>query len=277
MPPGALDTASSQARPRTVPRAPRLGGVTGAGRGTVLAAGGRRAGGRCGGRADARPPGSPDDASAAGGGGAGGQGAGVRSPAGAVDAATPDAAGRAVPPRPRPAGAFRARSDPRANRGWAARGRRPRAEFGRPVVATPEPAARARARIAGGVTVREAPAGVMGGTSGLSAAVVAADFRIDRRRRLLGRDVAGRPVAIVDPSSTPPSRHGIAVIGSGKRGGRPVIRGLRIDAGDVADWLAPGMIHAEGLEDLTDLTEADIRAVPANAAERERATVGAAE
>ncbi len=56
-----------------------------------------------------------------------------------------------------------------------------------------------------------------------------------------------------------------------------MIRGLRIDAGDVADWLAPGMIHAEGLEDLTDLTEADIRAVPANAAERERATVGAAE
>ena len=71
-------------------------------------------------------------------------------------------------------------------------------------------------------------------------------------------------------TSTQPPWHGILAI---ERGGRPVIRGMRITAGDVLGWLASGMSHAEILEDFPELTEADIRAVPSYAAERERVTV----
>jgi uncharacterized protein (DUF433 family) len=56
----------------------------------------------------------------------------------------------------------------------------------------------------------------------------------------------------------------------GKRGGRPCIRGLRIAVADVLGWLAAGMSHTEILADYPELTEADIRACLAYAAERER-------
>lgn len=78
------------------------------------------------------------------------------------------------------------------------------------------------------------------------------------------------------PSREPPW-HGVLAIEPGKRGGRPVIRGLRITAGDVLGWLADGMSHAEILRDFPDLTEADICAVLAYAAARERLTRTAAE
>lgn len=80
-------------------------------------------------------------------------------------------------------------------------------------------------------------------------------------------------------SASPPQPlwRGIVSIEAGKRGGRPVIRGMRITAGDVLSWLASGMTHGEILEDFPELTETDIRAVLAYAAERERVTVTAAE
>jgi uncharacterized protein (DUF433 family) len=56
----------------------------------------------------------------------------------------------------------------------------------------------------------------------------------------------------------------------GKRGGRACIRGMRIAVADVLGWLAAGMSHAEILADYPELTEDDIRACLAYAADRER-------
>ncbi len=62
----------------------------------------------------------------------------------------------------------------------------------------------------------------------------------------------------------------IITIEPGKRGGKPCIRGLRITVYDVLDYLASGMSVEEILADFPDLTEADIRACWAFAADRER-------
>ena len=59
-------------------------------------------------------------------------------------------------------------------------------------------------------------------------------------------------------------------IESGKRGGRPCIRGLRITVYDVLEYLASGMSEDEILADFPDLESDDIRAALAFAAERER-------
>jgi uncharacterized protein (DUF433 family) len=59
----------------------------------------------------------------------------------------------------------------------------------------------------------------------------------------------------------------------GKRGGRPTIRGMRIAVADVLGWLASGMSHQEILSDYPELTEDDIRACLAYAADRERRLV----
>ena len=59
-------------------------------------------------------------------------------------------------------------------------------------------------------------------------------------------------------------------IDPGKRSGKPCIRGLRITVYDVLGYLAAGMSHAEILADFPDLTEADIRACLAFAADGER-------
>jgi len=63
---------------------------------------------------------------------------------------------------------------------------------------------------------------------------------------------------------------GIITIEPGKRGGKPCIRGLRITVYDVLDYLARGMTHAEILQQFPYLTEQDIRACLAYAADRER-------
>ena len=55
-----------------------------------------------------------------------------------------------------------------------------------------------------------------------------------------------------------------------KRGGKPCIRGMRITAYDVLDYLASDMSEAEILADFPDLTHEDIRACLAFAADRER-------
>jgi uncharacterized protein (DUF433 family) len=56
----------------------------------------------------------------------------------------------------------------------------------------------------------------------------------------------------------------------GKRSGKPCIRGLRITVADVLGYLASGMSHAEILRDFPYLTEQDILASLAFAADRER-------
>lgn len=59
-----------------------------------------------------------------------------------------------------------------------------------------------------------------------------------------------------------------------KRGGRACIRGLRIAVCDVLDYLAGGMSVADILADFPDLTDEDIRACLAFAADRERRLAG---
>ena len=66
---------------------------------------------------------------------------------------------------------------------------------------------------------------------------------------------------------------------AGKRGGRRCVRGMRISVADVADvlgWLSAGMSHEEILSDYPELTEEDIRACLAYAADRERRVLTAA-
>jgi uncharacterized protein (DUF433 family) len=62
----------------------------------------------------------------------------------------------------------------------------------------------------------------------------------------------------------------IITIEPGKRSGKACIRGLRITVYDVLDYLAGGMTTEQILEDFPDLTETDIRACLAFAADRER-------
>jgi uncharacterized protein (DUF433 family) len=62
----------------------------------------------------------------------------------------------------------------------------------------------------------------------------------------------------------------IITIEPGKRGGKPCIRGMRITVYDVLDYLASGMTIEEILDDFPYLTEEDIRACLAYAADREK-------
>ncbi|MDP1592559.1 MAG: DUF433 domain-containing protein, partial [Prosthecobacter sp.] len=61
----------------------------------------------------------------------------------------------------------------------------------------------------------------------------------------------------------------IITMESGKRGGRPCVRGLRISVGDVLGWLAAGMSVDEIKDDYPEITEEDIRACLAFAADKE--------
>ena len=56
----------------------------------------------------------------------------------------------------------------------------------------------------------------------------------------------------------------------GVRSGKPCIRGTRITVTDVLEYLAGGMSVDEVVADFPDLTEADVRAALAFAADRER-------
>ena len=62
----------------------------------------------------------------------------------------------------------------------------------------------------------------------------------------------------------------IITIDPGKRSGKACIRDLRITVYDVLDYLAAGMSQQEILADFPDLTENDIRACLAFAADTER-------
>lgn len=59
---------------------------------------------------------------------------------------------------------------------------------------------------------------------------------------------------------------GIITVELGKRSGQPCIRGMRITVYDIFEYLASGMTVAEILDDFPYLTETDIRACFAYAA-----------
>ena len=62
-------------------------------------------------------------------------------------------------------------------------------------------------------------------------------------------------------------------IESGKRSGKPCIRGMRITVYDVLSYLASGMTYQEVLEDFPYLTQEDIFACLSYAADREQQTL----
>lgn len=62
----------------------------------------------------------------------------------------------------------------------------------------------------------------------------------------------------------------IITIEPGKRGGKPCIRGMRMTVYDVLDYLASGMSNDEILADFPYLTNDDILACLAYAADREK-------
>ena len=62
----------------------------------------------------------------------------------------------------------------------------------------------------------------------------------------------------------------IITIEVGKRGGKPCIRGMRMTVYDVLEYLASGMSHEEILADFPYLTNQDILACLAYAADREK-------
>jgi len=62
----------------------------------------------------------------------------------------------------------------------------------------------------------------------------------------------------------------IITIEPGKRSGKPCIRGLRITVYDVLGYLAAGMTHEQILSDFPYLTEEDILACLAFAADSEK-------
>jgi uncharacterized protein (DUF433 family) len=62
----------------------------------------------------------------------------------------------------------------------------------------------------------------------------------------------------------------IITIEPGKRGGKPCIRGMRITVYDVLEYLASGMSQEEVLKEFPYVTEKDILACLAYAADREK-------
>ena len=68
----------------------------------------------------------------------------------------------------------------------------------------------------------------------------------------------------------------LITIEPGKRGGRPCIRGMRITVYDILGWLAAGMTNAQIVDEFPELTEEDIRAALAYAADREHRSTGSA-
>ena len=66
-----------------------------------------------------------------------------------------------------------------------------------------------------------------------------------------------------------PDDHRIITLEPGKRSGRPCVRGLRVAVADVLGWLAAGLSHEEIRSDHPELTEEDIGACLAYAADRE--------
>lgn len=68
----------------------------------------------------------------------------------------------------------------------------------------------------------------------------------------------------------------IITIDPAKRSGKPCIRNTRITVYDVLDYLASGMSETDIIRDFPELSQDDIRACLAFAADRERRLLGAA-
>lgn len=64
----------------------------------------------------------------------------------------------------------------------------------------------------------------------------------------------------------------IITIDSGKRNGKPCIRGMRITVYDVLSYLASGMSAEQIIEDFPELTKEDIQACLSYAADSEKHT-----
>lgn len=62
----------------------------------------------------------------------------------------------------------------------------------------------------------------------------------------------------------------IITINSDVRFGKPCIRDTRISVYDVLSWLAAGMSHNEIIEDYPELSDSDIKACLAYAADKEK-------
>ena len=62
----------------------------------------------------------------------------------------------------------------------------------------------------------------------------------------------------------------IIMIDPGRRSGKACVRDTRITVYDVLDYMAAGMTQEQILDDFPDLTETDIRACLAYAADAER-------
>ena len=69
------------------------------------------------------------------------------------------------------------------------------------------------------------------------------------------------------------SYQNIITLETGKRGGKPCIKGLRITVYDVLSWLADGMTSSEIIEDFPELKAEDISACLSFAADREHGLV----
>jgi uncharacterized protein (DUF433 family) len=79
------------------------------------------------------------------------------------------------------------------------------------------------------------------------------------------------------PPLLPPTNYReLITIESGKRGGRPCLRGMRISVYDVLGWLAAGMTNEQIIAEFPELTLDDIRASLAYAADRDQHLVGSA-
>lgn len=68
------------------------------------------------------------------------------------------------------------------------------------------------------------------------------------------------------------SANHIITIESGKRGGKPCIRGMRITVGDILGYLASGQSFDEILFDFPELTKQDILAALEYASKKENRT-----
>lgn len=64
----------------------------------------------------------------------------------------------------------------------------------------------------------------------------------------------------------------IITLESGKRGGKPCIRGMRITVYDILSYLASGMTYQEIIDDFPELTMDDIQACLLYAADSEKHT-----
>ena len=65
----------------------------------------------------------------------------------------------------------------------------------------------------------------------------------------------------------------VITIEPGKRGGKPCIRSMRITVYDVLNWLASGMTTNEIITNYPELSENDILACLAYAADKEKSTI----